>query len=170
LSSSASSASSSGAPPTSADDEGRPADDEGRHADIMMEPQESSQGGAAGSNDVPCSNSRQTRSGRNTVLLPTTTFWHGCRFTEVKGGGDEHVGWEVTCRCDDHHDGASMCRKTLKFKRTKNPVVVERKLKWWLVSAGAAATKDEHINVKFPKDVELPSMADLEKQAQQVFD
>jgi hypothetical protein len=48
--------------------------------------------------------------------------------------------------------------------------VVERRLKWWLLSAGAANTKDEHSVVDFPKDNMLPSMAELEEEALQVLD
>jgi hypothetical protein len=111
---------------------------------------------------------QQSRRGGSTVLLPTTTYWHGCRFTQVKVM-DKHVGWEAICNCDEHHGKTTMCRITRKFKKRNNPEVVERKLKWWLVSAGAAARRSEHKRAKFPADDMLPSMAELEQLAQAVL-
>ena len=142
-SASSSSSSSSGGSAGSSDEGGDPADDDG----------------AAGA--------RRIGHAHATALLSTTFFWKGCRFTMLKVG-QQHVGWECTCRDPRHRDVGNACRRSLRFTRHGGQDMVLRKLKWWLLQSYDYDTRADHVTtcpwVPLLGVDYLPSRDELESQ------
>ena len=93
------------------------------------------------------------------VLLPSTFFWRGCKFTALKGQAGEVTGYEATCK----HPAHVKCRRSLKFSAHGGRDAAMTKLKWWLLQARYYANKDEHVG-GCPHDITgaVPTEADLE--------
>eukprot|EP00971_Amphidinium_carterae_P095360 1886900-Amphidinium_carterae.1 len=110
------------------------------------EPEEPPQASNANRGDGPPVHAAETEgTERRGVLLESTMFWQGSRFTIVRERGLE-VGYEVTCKDPAHNrKGCVPCRRTLRFGKHGGVVQVERLLKWWLLQSVHYATREAHV-------------------------
>lgn len=94
-------------------------------------------------------------------LKDTTQVWYNFKFTQLNLKG-EFNGWEVACT---KHPGKIACRKHMTVGAKGSRELVERRLKWWCLTASKYDSRDSHVHCGvFPPDI--PSLADIEAQAE----
>ena len=91
-----------------------------------------------------------------------THYWRGIKFTQTYGKHSaDPAGWEATCACKAHRATKTICKRTYLFAAHGGRLLVEKKLKYWALSAGKHPDRLAHKAARDPDD--LPSLALLER-------
>lgn len=125
---------------------------------MVMAPAPASSSGAGNAQPKP---KKREGGGR---LLETTQNWHGFKFTQLNLQGAFN-GWEVRCKLHEP-SGVLVCRKQVTVGKRGSREDVERKLKYWCVSADQYPSRDTHVHCGPISLEDLPTLAELESMAE----